>query len=117
MRNVLQADWYWERIEAQFRTTLHTHGCLRMKNDHQLVENTHLALIGFLTQEKLDHMKLNEDIETNVPIIENNTFTEEEIQDATKWKNLWVITIYTIVLAFVIMLVLRLIKTTKIRRK
>ena len=33
MRKVLQAEWNWERVEAQFRTSLHTHVCLKMHTD------------------------------------------------------------------------------------
>ncbi len=83
MQTILQSDWYWERVEAQFRTSLHTHGALKMHNDNNLVENTHLALIGFLAKEKLDHMKNINEVEKNIPVMESTIFTDKDIQAAT----------------------------------
>ena len=77
MRKVLQAEWYWERVEAQFRTTLHTHGCLKMRNDNELLQNTHKALLGKLAQERVEHLRNGSSIEPTVaPLLPENTFAE-----------------------------------------
>ena len=78
MRKVLQAEWYWERVEAQFRTTLHTHGCLKMRNDNELLQNTHKALLGKLAQERVEHLRNGLSIEPTVaPLLPENTFPEQ----------------------------------------
>ena len=62
MKAVLDASWHWDRIESQFRRGgLHTHGTLKMKNDHALVSNSKSALMGFLAAKKLKHLELLEE--------------------------------------------------------
>jgi len=76
MRNCLDTDWYWQRIESQFRTAFHTHGCLRMHNDHDLMKNCHKALLGFLALQKIEHIDL---LDTeDVP--DQNLFSTDEIK-------------------------------------
>jgi hypothetical protein len=54
MLNILDADYHWDRIESQKRRgMLHCHGTIKMKNNHQLVENSRIALIGYLANKKL----------------------------------------------------------------
>ena len=83
MNKVLQTDWYWQRIEAQFRTTLHTHGALKMKNDNKLLEHTHAALIGHLANEKLLHVENGLDFKKcSDDIDESNLFGDNDIASA-----------------------------------
>jgi len=78
MRNCLDTDWYWQRIESQFRTAFHTHGCLRMHNDHDLMKNCHKALLGFLALQKIEHLDL---LDTE-DIPDQNLFSTEEIKQS-----------------------------------
>jgi len=80
MRNCLDTEWYWQRIESQFRTAFHTHGCLKMRNDNNLMSNCHKALLGFLANEKIEHLlalRKNE-------IPEQTLFGINELMNATK---------------------------------
>lgn len=58
MHNILDATWSWDRTESQFRRgALHAHGTLKMRQDHNLTENSRAALLGFLAQKKLSNMR------------------------------------------------------------
>jgi len=80
MRNCLDTEWYWQRIESQFRTAFHTHGCVKMRNDNNLMSNCHKALLGFLANEKIEHLSSLR--KNDLP--EQDLFPIHKLQEATK---------------------------------
>jgi hypothetical protein len=47
---IFQAEWYWNRIEAQRRASLHMHGYFKAKRDCDIIQNSAKALLGFLAK-------------------------------------------------------------------
>ncbi len=57
--DILECIWRWHRYEWQKRTSIHAHGCVKLKNDPDLIKLTSIVYIGKkklqefpLTQEK-----------------------------------------------------------------
>ena len=50
---ILEADWRWHRYEWQSRTSIHAHGCVRLKNDPDLVRLTSLTYKGRQAEKRL----------------------------------------------------------------
>jgi hypothetical protein len=44
----LECDWRWHRFEWQSRSSVHSHGLAKLKNDPGLIELTKLVYIGHL---------------------------------------------------------------------
>lgn len=57
MHNIFDAKWYWRRVEAQGRASLHQHGTFRAGNDHNILKKCSAALRGFLAQKKLNYLQ------------------------------------------------------------
>ena len=51
---VLDAQYYWYRIEYQARGSAHAHGCARLKNDPGICSLVRLAAEGWLAEQELD---------------------------------------------------------------
>jgi hypothetical protein len=34
---IFEAEWFWNRVEAQRRASLHMHGCFKARNDHEII--------------------------------------------------------------------------------
>jgi hypothetical protein len=79
---IFQADWYWNRVEAQRRASLHMHGCFKAKVDCDVIENSSKALLGFLAKKKLNSVSLmSERRPPNVCSLEH-VFSASELADA-----------------------------------
>jgi hypothetical protein len=85
LNNIFQVEWFWSRIEAQRRASLHQHACLKAQNDHDLVANCAKALLGFLAQKKISNLNAmdcssREDLTTNINAFSTETFRKYQIQ-------------------------------------
>ncbi len=51
--DILDVEWRWHRFEWQSRSSIHAHGCARLKNDPGLIKLTALVYIGRKAAEKI----------------------------------------------------------------
>lgn len=77
---ILEAEWRWHRYEWQKRTAIHAHGCVKLKNDPDLIKLTSIVYIGkkSLQQFPLTQNKINQEQELLQNIL-NGVIAEQKV--------------------------------------
>ncbi len=50
--DILECEWRWHRYEWQKRTAIHAHGCIKLKNDPDLIKLTSIVYLGKISMQQ-----------------------------------------------------------------